>query len=32
VVGVARKGWLRADDVINCLDVDALTKWLRARI
>lgn len=27
-VGIARKGWLRAADVINCLDTDAFAAYL----
>ena len=26
-VGIARKGWLTADDVINCLDADGFLAW-----
>jgi DNA polymerase (family 10) len=31
-VGIARKGWLRREDVVNCLDADALAAcWSRRR-
>jgi len=26
-VGIARKGWLTRDDVLNCLDADAFLAW-----
>ena len=30
-VGIARKGWLRASDVLNALDADALSAFLQKR-
>ena len=30
-VGVARKGWIEKDDLINCLDVNALVRDLKKR-
>lgn len=30
-VAVARKGWVRAENVLNAMDLDDLRSWLRAR-
>lgn len=30
-IGFCRKGWLQADDIINCWDTDRLAKWLGRR-
>ena len=29
-IGIARKGWLTKDDVLNCLDADAFMAWKNA--
>jgi DNA polymerase (family 10) len=30
-VGIARKGWLRAEDVLNTLSAEDMVKWFKAR-
>ena len=28
-VNIARRGWLQKGDIINCMDLDKLIKWLK---